>query len=88
MTALKKKHRVGISREQEREEDRSKLGKEQFCRKQKNAAEHGARLKDWLVTDSRGDALQTPYFLNGMKGYSTTNNSRKLMQTLGSRSQT
>ena len=57
--------------------------KRQFCRKQENEAEHGAKLRDWRVIESLRYALQTPYFLNGTKGYSTTNNSRKQVQNLG-----
>ena len=46
------KHYFGIRRELKGEQDRNKLGKEQFCRKQENNAEHGARLRDWRVKES------------------------------------
>jgi hypothetical protein len=82
------KHCFAVRRELKGEEDQNNLGKGQFSRRQENEAEHGARLRDWRVKESHRDALQTPYFLNGAKGFSTTNNLRKQMQTLSSRPQT
>lgn len=59
----------GSQGERKTEEDRRRLGKGLFCRKQENAAKHGARLRGWWPSVSDGIASQMPYFLNETKGY-------------------
>ena len=51
MNPWKNKHWIGIHREPEVEEDRSKPGKGLFWRKQENAAKHGVRLRGWRATE-------------------------------------
>jgi hypothetical protein len=58
MNPSKNKHWIGIRRESEGEEDRSKPGKGLLWRKQKNEANHGARFRGWWGTESNGDASQ------------------------------
>jgi hypothetical protein len=55
MNPLKNKPWIGICREPEGEEGRSKTGKLPFWRKQEKAAKHGTRLRGWWVTGSDGD---------------------------------
>jgi len=60
---------MGGRREPGEEEDRRRLGKGLFCRKQENAAKHGARLGGWWASVSDGIASQMPCCLNGTKVY-------------------
>ena len=55
--------------EAEGEEGWSKPGTWPFCRKQENAAKHGAKLRYWREVGSDGDAAQMPHIPNGTKGY-------------------
>jgi len=50
-------HRIGIRREPEGEEDRSKPGKGPFWSKKEKTAKHGARLRGWRATETVGDVL-------------------------------
>lgn len=60
---------MGGRREPGGEQDQRRLGKGLFCRKQENAAKHGARLRSWWASVSDGIVSQMPYFLNGTKGH-------------------
>jgi hypothetical protein len=74
---LKNKHWIGICREPEGEEDRSKPGKDSFmvgARKQEYAAQYGERLRGCRATESDGDAPHMCSVPNGTKGYVTTTN--------------
>jgi hypothetical protein len=72
MYVLKNKHWIGILREPEVEEDQSKPGKGPFCRKQKNVAKPGARLRGLQARESDGGVSQVPCVPNRINGYTIT----------------
>jgi len=51
MDPFKNKQWIGICRQREGEEDRSKHGRGPFWRQQKNVAKHEERLRGWRAKD-------------------------------------
>jgi hypothetical protein len=67
-TLRKNKHWIGIRGGQKGRRAKANVEKGPFCRKQKNAAKQGVRLRCWRLVQLDGDAAQMPHIPNGTNG--------------------